>query len=132
MKKKKRDNIVAILILVIVFIGFKIYFLNQDKEHYLLSEKGHVTVGEIRKRSLPGARTISSITYYYYYYYYYVERIRYEGWGLSDKKFPLGNYFEVTYLPDNPEKSRMEFSQPVPAVSVCTYFENECPFEIGK
>lgn len=129
MKKKKRENILAIIALLIAFIGFKMYFSDRNKETEVIYSEGCVTVGQIVKRDLPGARTISKISYYYYYY---VEGVRNQRWENSYEKIPVGSFFRVIYLPDAPEKSRMDFSKPVPADSVYTYFENECPFEIGK
>jgi hypothetical protein len=125
MKNLSRDNIIAILVLIAVFIGIRIYQNTVDTVNIQLSLNGNTTVGKIIKRDLPGARTISSIGYKFVYY---VGGVKIENWISADKRFPVGSFFEVTYLPDAPRKSRLEFEIPVPPDSVCTYFEIDCPF----
>lgn len=126
MTKKRRDNIIAILVLVTAFIGIRIYQNSIDRVNIQLSKHGCTTVGKVIERDLPGARTISSIGYKFLYY---VDGVKVENWNSSDKRYSVGSFFEVTYLPETPEKSRMEFNRPVITDSVCTYFENTCPFE---
>jgi hypothetical protein len=127
--KKKKDNIISIVFLILLFIVYLIYRNYRNKEELALSAKGKTTIGRIIERDIPYSRTISSISYHFIYY---VHHKKYEDGSLSDKKFKVGSFFEVSYLPDNPEKSKMLFSKPVHPDSVCTYFENDCPFNIEE
>ncbi len=125
----KKENILYLLLLLASIIAIILYKNYRNEQSDILSRKGQKTVGLIFKRNLPGARTISSISYNYIYY---VQKIKYEGGSLSDEKYCKGSYFEVLYLPDNPEKSRMVFDKPVNTDSVCNYFEEDCPFDISE
>jgi hypothetical protein len=123
---KKKENTFYLLLLGAAIIAILVYKNYRSEQNDIFSENGRKTVGLIFKRNLPGARTISSISYSYIYY---VDNTKYEGGSLSDEKYLEGSYFEVTYLPESPEKSRMEFNQPVITDSVCVYFEGNCPFK---
>lgn len=123
---KKKENLFYLLLLGAAIIAIITYKNNRNEQNDILSENGKKTVGLIFKRNLPGARTISSISYNYIYY---VDNTKYEGGSLSDEKYSEGSYFEVIYLAENPEKSRMEFNRPVITDSVCIYFKGNCPFK---
>jgi hypothetical protein len=123
---RRKENILYIMILMFVLTLIIVYSKYRREQDNSLAEKGNKTIGLIVKRNLPGARTISSVSYNYIFY---VNSVQFTGGSLCDKKYTEGSFFEVTYLKENPEKSRMEFTKPVKKDSVCIYFEGDCPFE---
>jgi len=124
--KKKKENLIYTLIMIVVVLGILLYKNNLKQKNLNLSDKGVFTVGKIINVAFPGRVSTSG---YSYNYIYYVDNTAYEGGSLSDKKYSEGSYFEVTYLPETPEQSRMEFNRPVIIDSVCVYFEGNCPFK---
>jgi len=125
MKKKRHDHIIAIFLIIVIFIGIRIFQNSTDKENEQLSQIGITTVGKITKRAFSGRLSSSG---YSYNYIYYVNDIKYEGGSLKDEKYPEGSFFEATCLPDTPHKSRLEFDVSISPDSVCNYFKNDCPF----
>lgn len=123
--KKKRENIIYTLVIVAILIAIGVYKKNLREKNKVLNKKGSVTVGKVIDVGFPGRVTTSG---YSNNYTYFVENVQYEGSSLSDEKYSVDSYFEVTFIPETPEKSRMEFDKPVHPDDVCTYFESKCPF----
>jgi hypothetical protein len=123
---KKAENILYLSLILVFIISIFLYKNYRSKTDSYLSKNGEITVGKIIKRNLPGARTISSISYSYVFY---VDNELFEGGCLSDRKYPVGTYFEIEYLPDNPIRNKMNFYKSVLEDSLCNYFENNCPFD---
>jgi len=130
MKNIKRNNIIPIIVLILVILAFIIYRQEKNEEKILLSQKGKVTVGLIIKRDIPKARTISNIAYKYVFFSSDGNKIM--NWSINDKRYKIGTYFEVTYLPEKPQKSKIEFEKPVKPEDVCSYFKGRCPFSEVK
>lgn len=123
MKRKVTKYILLIILFLLGILLYKFYLNNEDR---LLAEKGFMTVGKVIKVGFPGRVSVSG---YSYRYFYYVENVKYHGGSLSNEKFPEGSFFEVVYLPENPEKSEMDFSRTISPKEVCSYFEGDCPFK---
>lgn len=130
MKNIRRSNIISIILLILVIFAFIFYKQKKNEEKKLLSQKGKVTVALIIKRDIPKARTISNIAYKYVFFSSEGNKIM--NWNVNDKRYKIGTYFEVTYLPESPQKSKIEFKKPVKPEDVCSYFEGRCPFSEVK
>lgn len=122
----KKNNIFYIIIIVAIAVFLFIKRQDTTTMKTELAKNGIVTIGKITERGFPARISTSG---YSYGYIYYVENTKFTSWGLENKKYPIGTYFKVVYLPDKPEESRMDFSKPIPDDSVFIYFENECPFK---
>ncbi|MFO7829960.1 MAG: hypothetical protein R6V23_15155 [Bacteroidales bacterium] len=110
---KRRSKIINIVV-VLFFILLLIYRNNKIETRKEILEKGKVTYGKVTQLRKTGWYSSRGTNYFYYIN----GKKYYEPFGNfpSDslkKMIREGAYYEVIYLPDNPEKSLMLFDKPI-------------------
>ncbi len=126
-KMKAKTNNIFIIIGLLFFIIAYMIINHRNKE---VEKSGIKTVGYIYYIG-------TNVQYgsMYCKYLYYANRVKYEGVKSYYKsKFDVKKkcYYEVMYNPQNPDNSDINLRNKISIDSVCTYFEEKCPFDIAE
>ncbi len=124
--KARINNIFIIIGLLFFFIAFLV-IKQRNRE---IEKSTAITVGYIYY-------TGSNLQYgsKYCKYEYYVNEVKYEGvksFYTSEFDVKKRSYYEVIYDPQNPNNSDIKLKNKIPVDSVCTYFVEECPFNVPE
>jgi hypothetical protein len=124
---KTKTNNIFIIIGLLFFLVAYILINKRNKE---VEESGIKTVGYIYY-------TGTNVQYgsKYCKYIYYSNRARYEGvksYYKSEYNVKKKSFYEVIYDPKNPDNSDILLNNKISFDSVCTYFEEECPFDVQE
>ncbi len=122
----KKENVIYSILIVSIISVIIIYKYKLNTTNESIDKYGETTVGYIIKRSFTGRISTSG---YSYTYIYYVDNIKCENGIIEERKFDTNQYFEVEYLSENPQNSRLNFSRPGSSENVSNYYNDKNPFK---